>query len=178
MRKTKVIAAAMLFSLTASLLLAGCGGKTNEPATSGTQAAPSAGTEAKKVNAVGLEDGVYTVDVETDSSMFHINEAMDGKGELTVEDGVMKLHITLASKKIVNMYMGTKEEAEAAEKAGEALIDPVEDTVTYEDGDTDEVYGFIFPIETIGEPITVAIIGTHDNWYTHEVTVRNPVPKE
>ena len=27
-----------------------------------------------------LEDGVYTAEFDTDSSMFHVNEAMDGKG--------------------------------------------------------------------------------------------------
>ena len=34
-----------------------------------------------------LEDGVYTAEFDTDSSMFHVNEANDGKGELTVKDG-------------------------------------------------------------------------------------------
>lgn len=178
MIRKKAIAALSLLALAAALLTAGCGGGANGTNPSGTQSAPSAASEPKQTNAAGLEDGVYTVDVDTDSSMFHLNEAMDGKGELTVENGKMMLHITLTSKKIVNMYMGTKEDAEAAEKAGEALIDPVTDTVTYDDGDTDEVYGFILPIEALDQPITVAIIGTHDNWYTHEVTVTNPVPKE
>ena len=36
-----------------------------------------------------LEDGVYTAEFDTDSSMFHVNEANDGKGELTVKDGKM-----------------------------------------------------------------------------------------
>ena len=31
-----------------------------------------------------LEDGVYGVEFDTDSSMFHVNEANDEKGELTV----------------------------------------------------------------------------------------------
>lgn len=30
--------------------------------------------------------------------MFHVNEAMDGKGTLTVEDGKMTIHISLVSK--------------------------------------------------------------------------------
>ena len=42
-----------------------------------------------------LEDGVYTAEFETDSSMFHVNEANDGKGELTVKDGKMTLHVSL-----------------------------------------------------------------------------------
>ena len=36
-----------------------------------------------------LPDGVYTADFDTDSSMFHANEANDGKGTLTVKDGQM-----------------------------------------------------------------------------------------
>ena len=34
-----------------------------------------------------LEDGVYTAEFDTDSGMFHVNEANDGKGTLTVKDG-------------------------------------------------------------------------------------------
>ena len=36
-----------------------------------------------------LEDGVYTAEFDTDSGMFHVNEANDGKGTLTVKDGKM-----------------------------------------------------------------------------------------
>ena len=53
-----------------------------------------------------LEDGVYTAEFNTDSSMFHANEACDGKGTLTVENGEMTFHVSLASKKIVNLYPG------------------------------------------------------------------------
>ena len=34
-----------------------------------------------------LEDGVYSAEFDTDSGMFHVNEANDGKGTLTVKDG-------------------------------------------------------------------------------------------
>ena len=34
-----------------------------------------------------LEDGTYSAEFDTDSSMFHVNEANDGKGILTVKDG-------------------------------------------------------------------------------------------
>jgi hypothetical protein len=36
--------------------------------------------------------------------MFHANEACDGKGTLTVKDGKMTFHVSLVSKKIVNLY--------------------------------------------------------------------------
>ena len=34
-----------------------------------------------------LPDGVYTAEFDTDSGMFHANEACDGMGTLTVENG-------------------------------------------------------------------------------------------
>ena len=60
-----------------------------------------------------LPDGVYTAEFNTDSSMFHANEACDGKGTLTVENGTMTFHVSLASKKIVNLYVGMAADADA-----------------------------------------------------------------
>ena len=34
-----------------------------------------------------LPDGVYTAEFDTDSGMFHANEACNGMGTLTVENG-------------------------------------------------------------------------------------------
>ena len=84
----------------------------------------------------------------------------------------MVLHITLASKSIVNVFVGTSEEAQAD---GASLIDPTTDEITYSDGITDEAYGFDIPTPYLDEPFDVSIIGTHGNWYTHPVTVTNPV---
>ena len=53
-----------------------------------------------------LADGTYTADFNTDSSMFHVNEAYDGKGILTVENGQMTIHVSMPSKNIVNLYLG------------------------------------------------------------------------
>ena len=75
-----------------------------------------------------LADGTYTADFNTDSSMFHVNEAYDGKGILTVENGQMTIHVSMPSKNIVNLYLGS---AEDAQKDGAELIQPVTDTVTY-----------------------------------------------
>ena len=121
-----------------------------------------------------LEDGVYTAEFETDSSMFHVNEANDGKGELTVKDGKMTIHVSLNSKKIVNLFVGT---AEDAQKDGAEILEPTTDTVTYSDGMTDEVYGFDIPVPAIDEEFDVALIGTKDKWYDHKVKVTNPEKK-
>ena len=58
---------------------------------------------AEEVKDIIPEDGRYLVDFDTDSSMFHVNEACDGKGILTVKDGEMQVHAALVSKNIVNL---------------------------------------------------------------------------
>lgn len=119
-----------------------------------------------------LEDGTYTADFTTDSSMFHANEACDGKGTLTVKDGKMIIHVSFASKNIVNLYVGS---AKDAQKDGAELLMPTTDTVTYSDGMTEEVYGFDIPVKAIDKEFDVAIIGTKNKWYDHKVKVSNPV---
>ena len=104
--------------------------------------------------------------------MFHVNEANDGKGTLTVKDGQMTIHVSLASKKIVNLFVG---KAEDAKKDGAELLEPTTDTVTYSDGMTEEVYGFDIPVPALDEEFDVALIGTKGKWYDHKVSVTNPV---
>lgn len=103
--------------------------------------------------------------------MFHVNEAKDGKGELTVKDGKMTIHISLASKNIVNLFPGL---ADDAQKSGAKLLEPTTDKVEYSDGTSEEVYGFDIPVPTIGEEFDVALIGKKGVWYDHKVTVTDP----
>jgi hypothetical protein len=104
--------------------------------------------------------------------MFHVNEAHQDKGILTVEDGKMTIHVSLQSKKIVNLYPGL---AEDAKKEGAELLEPTTDKVVYSDGYEDEVYGFDIPVPALDEEFDVALIGTHGNWYDHKVVVSDPV---
>ena len=122
-----------------------------------------------------LEDGVYTADFNTDSSMFHANEACDGKGTLTVKDGQMTIHVSLVSKTIVNLFLGL---AEDAQKDGAELLQPTTDTVTYSDGLSEEVYGFDIPVPALDTEFDLALIGKKGVWYDHKVSVSNPVPME
>ena len=122
-----------------------------------------------------LADGTYTADFNTDSSMFHVNEAYDGKGILTVENGQMTIHVSMPSKNIVNLYLGS---AEDAQKDGAELIQPVTDTVTYSDGTTEEVNGFDVPVPVIDEEFDLALIGKKGVWYGHKVSVSNLVAVE
>ena len=120
---------------------------------------------------IDLPDGMYTAEFTTDSSMFHVNEANEGKGTLTVEDGKMTIHISLVSKNIVNLFPGTAKEAQ---KKGAKLLEPTTDKVTYSDGTTEEVYGFDIPVPAIDEEFDVALIGKKNKWYDHKVKVTNP----
>lgn len=173
--------------LSACLLLGGCGAGQAADATSAESTAvaqestvtPTESTEAAETvstetaqNEAQLPDGVYTAEFSTDSSMFHVSEACDGKGTLTVKDGVMTIHISLGSKKILNLYPGL---AEDAAKDGAVLLEPTTDTVTYSDGMTEEVYGFDVPVPAIGEEFDLALIGTKGKWYDHKVKVSDPV---
>ena len=89
--------------------------------------------------APALADGTYSAEFKTDSSMFHVNEAYDGKGILTVADGVMTIHVSLVSKSIVNLFPG---KAEDAKLEGAQWLEPTVDTVQYSDGYVEDVYGF------------------------------------
>ncbi|MDE7272444.1 MAG: iron transporter [Lachnospiraceae bacterium] len=122
-----------------------------------------------------LPDGTYSAEFKTDSSMFHVSEACDGKGTLTVENGKMTIHVSLGSKKIVNLYPGL---AEDAAKDGAELLQPTTDTVTYSDGMTEEVYGFDIPIPALETEFDLALIGTKEKWYDHRVSVSNLVALE
>lgn len=129
--------------------------------------------DAQEVSAAALEDGVYEAEFHTDSSMFHVSEACDGKGTLTVKDGEMVIHISLTSKNIVNLYPGL---AEDAQKEGAELLQPTVDTVTYSDGLSEEVNGFDVPVPVLDAEFDLALIGTKGTWYDHKVSVTNPVP--
>lgn len=177
--------------LSACLLLGGCGAGQAADVTSAESTAAAQESTAEQTDSAEaiagtteaaatetaqdkaqLPDGVYTAEFSTDSSMFHVSEACDGKGTLTVKDGVMTIHISLGSKKILNLYPGL---AEDAAKDGAVLIEPTTDTVTYSDGMTEEVYGFDVPVPVIGEEFDLALIGTKGKWYDHKVKVSDPV---
>ena len=132
--------------------------------------------EESKINidTCELEDGVYLADFNTDSSMFHVNEMCDGKGELTVSGGKMTIHISLPSKSILNLYYGL---AEDAVKDGAVLLEPTVDTIDYNDGTTEDVHGFDIPVPYLDGEFDVALIGTKGKWYDHKVSVSNPVLK-
>ncbi len=179
MKYTRFVSLLAVSTLLAASL-AGCGSSASSVASSASSeavssVAESAVSEAASESAAAssartLEDGTYTAEFDTDSSMFHVNEASDGKGTLTVEDGQMTLHISLQSKKIVNLYVGMAADAPDHEAD---WLQPTTDTVTYSDGTSEEVYGFDVPVEALDTDFQLAILGTKGKWYDHTVSVRN-----
>lgn len=154
--------------------LAGCGGAAPASSAAASSEAASSIVASSAAAEAALPDGVYTADFETDSSMFHTSEACNGKGTLTVENGAMTFHVSLASKKIVNLYPGLAADAEADKTA---WLIPTVDTVTYTDGTTEEVYGYDIPVKALDTDFQLALLGTKGKWYDHTVSVRNAEPK-
>ena len=179
MKYTRFVSLLAVSALLAASL-AGCGSSASSVASSASSEAVSSVAESAASGAASesaaassartLEDGTYTAEFDTDSSMFHVNEASDGKGTLTVEDGQMTLHISLQSKKIVNLYVGMAADAPDHEAD---WLQPTTDTVTYSDGTSEEVYGFDVPVEALDTDFQLAILGTKGKWYDHTVSVRN-----
>ncbi len=164
-----VVAASLALSL-----LVGCGASStaSSAASSAASSEAASSVDSSAAETAALPDGVYTAEFDTDSSMFHANEACDGKGTLTVENGQMTFHVSLASTHIVNLYLGKA--SDAADHEADWL-QPTTDTVTYSDGTSEEVYGFDIPVTAVDTDFDLAILGTKGKWYDHVVSVRNAV---
>ena len=146
-----VVAASLALSL-----LVGCGASSTASSAASSAASSEAASSvtSSAAETAALPDGVYTAEFDTDSSMFHANEACDGKGTLTVENGQMTFHVSLASTHIVNLYLG-KEKIEALARK----------------------YGFDIPVTAVDTDFELAILGTKGKWYDHVVSVRDAVEK-
>ena len=164
-RNSKLVAVLVAGAMVAGLA-AGCGSSAKSGSASSAVSAVSSAESSGE-----LQDGVYSAKFTSDSSMFHVNEACNGLGKLTVKDGKMVIHIALASENIVNLFEGT---AEDAQKEGAELIQPTVDTINYSDGTTEEVYGFDVPVPAIGEEFDLALVGTKGKWDDHKVSVSDP----
>ena len=166
-----VVAASLALSL-----LVGCGASSTASSAASSAASSEAASSvaSSAAETAALPDGVYTAEFDTDSSMFHANEACDGKGTLTVENGKMTFHVSLASTHIVNLYLGKA--SDAADHEADWL-QPTTDTVTYSDGTSEEVYGFDIPVTAVDTDFDLAILGTKGKWYDHVVSVRDAVEK-
>ena len=163
MKKKQITA--LLLSVFLIFGCSACAGNTNESSASSETSVSSAEPTPTEEPDVVPEDGVYTAEFKTDSSMFQANEACEGMGTLTVENGEMTFHVSLRSKKILNLYLGTAEDAKQNESE---WLQPTTDTVTYKDGTSEEVYGFDIPLKSVDRDFDLALIGTKGTWYDHK----------
>lgn len=124
------------------------------------------------VPTVDLPDGSYRVDFTSDSSMFHENEAYEGKSVMTVESRRATLHLVMPSKNVVNLFLG---KAEDARKEGAKLLIPTDERVVYSDGVAESVYAYELPVPVIDADFDVALVGRKGAWYDHRARVSNPV---
>lgn len=112
--------------------------------------------EENEAASAALEDGTYTIEVESSSSMFNVENAV-----LTVENGSMSAVITLGGTGYSHLYMGTG--AEAAEAPQEEWIPFVED----ENG----AYTYTIPVQALDQPIDCAAYSIRkEEWYDRQLT--------
>ena len=70
-------------------------------------------------------------------------------------------------KNIVNLYLGTADEAKGEDEAG--WLQPTVDTVTYSDGLSEEVNGFdVARFRALEKNLDLALIGKKGTWYDHK----------
>ena len=101
-----------------------------------------------------LADGVYTIEVECEQSMFRIDSC-----ELTMKDGEMTAALTLGSTSFDKMFVGT---ANAAKLAQEGVVDAVE-----ADGKTT----FALTVAALDQALDYAAHSVkNDTWYDRTLT--------
>lgn len=164
----------LLAGLMTLSLLAGCGSpspsgstsassparKTSQVAGSSEMAAPAQVTPngAEPVYGSALKDGVYPITVDSSSSMFNITSC-----ELTVQDGKMTAVMTMGGTGYRYVYMGTGEEAAAAE---ESAYIPFAET---EEG----AHTFTVPVEALDTGLNCAAFSKKkEKWYDRILVFR------
>lgn len=113
-----------------------------------------------------VPNGIYSGTAETGAQMFKVVAV-----ELTVKDGDMKAKITLSGVAYDYLYMGTPEEAAAADKsawiAGIGTAD-----YTTDDGQTKTGMQYEIPVAALDQPLTVASHSEkRDKWYARTITI-------
>lgn len=110
---------------------------------------------AEPVYAENLIEGTYEIEVDSSSSMFRIVHA-----DLTVKDGRMTAVLTLGGTGYLKLFMGTGEEAVAAdESAYAAFVEDSEGAYTYE-----------VPVEALNKELECTGFSKRkEKWYDHQI---------
>ena len=153
-------------------IMTGCGSKDAQ-----TEAPAQETEETAEADTTKADAAEETKEADTEEAEATAEEAEETAAP--IEDGVytaeFDIQVSLAPKKLVNIYPGL---AEDAQKDGAELLEPTTDTVTYSDGESEEVYGFDIPVPALDKEFDVALIGEKGTWYDHKVSVTNPVKAE
>lgn len=113
-------------------------------------------TESRSQAVGELENGLYDIIVESNSSMFHIEKA-----ELTVADDSMTAVVTLGGTGYSKLYMGTGEQAKAADET---------DFIFYTE-DSEGAYTYTIPVSGLDVPIDCAAFSKKkEEWYDRQIT--------
>ena len=173
MNSKKTLLAALLAAL---MLTSGCGSsasqqqtdtaaQTGETSTSNVASASDM-TEVEEVVEEGMtpisgdkvKDGTYNVTVKSSSKMFDITAC-----ELTVESGKMTATMHMGGKGYLYVYMGTGEQAAAADEA---------DYIPFTE-QADGTHSFTVPVDALDEGIDCAAFSKKkEKWYDRTILFR------
>ncbi len=188
MRKTRILLLVLCFAM---FVCVGCGKKQTGTTTEEQEMNTASGTDAASGDAMnqvasadematpqdvadenmvpiyadGLKDGVYSIAVDSSSSMFNIISC-----ELTVKDGEMTAVMTMGGTGYLYVYMGTGEEAVSASS---------EDYISYVENENDE-HTFTVPVEALDMGIDCAAFSkSKEKWYDRVLVFRSDaLPQE
>ena len=166
-----------LFAILCSALLSGCTNTENavSPETTVQQTEETtqelniaSGSDTIEADEVGFEgmapvyadslkDGIYSINVDSSSSMFKIVEC-----ELTVTGGEMSAKMTMSGTGYDCIYMGTAEEAATGAENDRIIY-------TEENG----VHSYTVPVEALNKEINCAALSTKKQlWYDRKLVFR------
>lgn len=173
--KTKGLMVRSLCACALSLAVAGCGqavasssdssasvqeANVGSVVTSEGDSASSSVQETKATSSVELADGTYSIEVETDSSMFRADTCT-----LTVANGTYTAELVLPGEGYSRLYFGKAEDAATADAS--KIYD-------YHLNDENK-YTFDIPVAALNEEMAVATYGQRrDTWYDHKITFMAP----
>lgn len=104
---------------------------------------------------IDVKDGVYSVDVESSSSMFRIVKA-----ELTVKNGKMEAVITLSGTGYLKLFIGTGQEAAAGDES---------EYISFQE-DKDGKYSYRVPVKALDTSINCAAFSKRkEKWYDRQI---------
>lgn len=174
MKTKKILAVVMALTITMSML-SGCG--TTDTNRSATGSANASSAESKVATAAematpeeviensmepitgdSIKDGVYSVTVDSSSSMFNITEC-----ELTVKNGEMTAVMTMGGTGYLYVFMGTGEQAVDADES---------EYIPFKEN-TDGTHTFTVPVSALDAGIDcTAFSKNKEKWYDRTLVFR------